>query len=169
MITFEQMCKKLNVNGKCHFLIFGFEDDVDFKNPKSTDWYFDMEDWKNGKICPNRTISFKKFGVHRREMTKIMLEEYRVLMEKYWKEFEETNSSGKNQNSVIQEIRKKHPSAYKAWSKLDHELLSKFWQDKSNEQSEDGKIHEFSIRFGRNEGAIRSKLHKLGFLTDWKK
>ena len=33
----------------------------------------------------------------------------------------------------------------------------------------DEKIHELSICFGRNEGAIRSKLYKLGFLTDWKK
>lgn len=89
MIAFEQMYKKLNADGKCHFLIFGFESDVDFTNPESTAWYFDMEDWNNGKICPNRTISFKKFGVHRREMTKIILKEYRELMEKYWKEFEE--------------------------------------------------------------------------------
>ena len=88
MITFEQMYKKLNSDGKCHFLIFGFEDDVDFKNPESLAWYFDMKDWNNGKICPNRTVSFKKFGVHKREMTKITLKEYRELMEKYWKEFE---------------------------------------------------------------------------------
>lgn len=89
IITFEQMYKKLNSDGKCHFLIFGFDNDVDFKNPESNAWYFDMEDWNNGKICPNRTISFKKFGIHRREMTKITLREYRDLMEKYWKEFEE--------------------------------------------------------------------------------
>ena len=44
--------------------------------------YFDMKDWNNEKICPNRTISFKKFGVHRREMTKTTLKEYRELMEK---------------------------------------------------------------------------------------
>ena len=88
MITFEQMYKKLNADDKCHFLIFGFEDDTDFKNPESTAWYFDMEDWNTGKICPNRTVSFKKFGVHKREMTKITLKEYRKLMEKYWKEFE---------------------------------------------------------------------------------
>ena len=31
------------------------------------------------------------------------------------------------------------------------------------------KIHELPIRFGRNEGVIRSKMYKLGFLTDWKK
>ena len=42
----------------------------------------------NGKICPNRTISFKSYGVHKREMIKITIREYRDLMEKYWKEFE---------------------------------------------------------------------------------
>ena len=89
MLTFEQMYKKLNSDGRCHFLIFGFDDDVDFKNQDSKLWYFDMKDWMNGKICPNRTVSYKKFGVHRREMTSITLKEYRELMEKYWKEFEE--------------------------------------------------------------------------------
>lgn len=88
MLTFEQMYKKLNSDGKCHFFIFGFDNDTDFKNPNSVTWYFDMDNWNNGKICPKRTISFKKFSVHRREMTKITLKEYRDLMEKYWKEFE---------------------------------------------------------------------------------
>ena len=89
MITFEQMYKKLNSDGRCHFLIFGFDDDVDFKNQESKLWYFDMGDWKNGRICPNRTVTYKKFAVHRREMTSITLKEYRKLMEKYWKEFEQ--------------------------------------------------------------------------------
>ena len=59
MITFEQMYKKLNSDGRCHFLIFGF-DDIDFKNPKSVIWYFDMDDWHSDKICPNRKVSYKK-------------------------------------------------------------------------------------------------------------
>jgi len=89
MITFVQMHKKLNADGKCHFLFFGFEQDVDFKDPNSMIWYFDMEDWNNGKICPNRTIRYKKFGVHKREMKPITIKGYRELMEKYWCEFEE--------------------------------------------------------------------------------
>ncbi len=59
MITFEQMYKKLNSDGRCHFLIFGVDDDVDFKNQDSKLWYFDMKDWDNGKICPNRTVTYK--------------------------------------------------------------------------------------------------------------
>ena len=89
MITFEQMYKKLNADEKCHFLIFGFEDDTDFKNPKSVAWYFTMDEWNSGKICPKREPKWRKFGIHKREMTKISLKEYRELMEKFWKEFEE--------------------------------------------------------------------------------
>jgi hypothetical protein len=47
-----------------------------------------MDDWNNRKVCPRRTVRFKKYSVHKREMTKITLNEYRSLMEKYWKEFE---------------------------------------------------------------------------------
>lgn len=88
MITFEQMYKKLNSDGRCHFLVFGF-DDIDFKNPESVIWYFDMKDWIEGRICPNRKASFKKFGVYRLEMTSITLKAYREMMEKFWREFEE--------------------------------------------------------------------------------
>ena len=88
ILTFESMYKKLNSDGRCHFLVFGLDDDVDFKNEDSKIYYFDMEDWMNGKICPKRTISYKSYGVHRREMTCITIKEYRELMDKYWKEFE---------------------------------------------------------------------------------
>jgi len=87
MITFEQMYKKLNSDGKCHFLIFGF-DDIDFKNPDSVIWYFDMEDWKYGKISFERNIKYKRYLIERKEMTSITLREYREMMENFWKEFE---------------------------------------------------------------------------------
>jgi hypothetical protein len=89
ILTFEQMYKKLNIDEKCHFLIFAHEEEMDWRNPDSVWWYFTMDEWNSGKICPNRTVSFKKYGVHKREMTKITIKEYRDLMEKYWKEFEE--------------------------------------------------------------------------------
>jgi len=87
MITFEQMYKKLNADGRCHFLVFGF-DEIDFKNPDSVIWYFDMKDWNNKNICPTRTLFFKRFRIYRKEMTPITLHGYRNLMEKFWKEFE---------------------------------------------------------------------------------
>lgn len=88
ILTFEQMFKKLNADERCHFLVFGHEPNIDWTNPDSEWWYFDMDDWMNGKICPKRTVSFKTYGVHKREMTKITIKGYRDLMEKYWKEFE---------------------------------------------------------------------------------
>jgi hypothetical protein len=88
IITFENMYQKLNSDGRCHFLVFGFDSEIDFKNQESVIYYFDMKYWMNGKICPNRTITFKAYGVHKREMNQITLHEYRELMEKYWKEFE---------------------------------------------------------------------------------
>ena len=48
-----------------------------------------MDEWNSGKICPRREPKWRKFGIHKREMTKISLKEYRELMEKFWKEFEE--------------------------------------------------------------------------------
>ena len=87
MITFEQMYKKLNADGRCHFLVFGF-DEIDFKNPESVIWYFDMKDWNTKKICPQRTRTFNRFHINRQEMTAITLQGYRDMMEKFWKEFE---------------------------------------------------------------------------------
>ena len=51
MITFEQMYRKLNADGRCHFLVFGFENGTDFKNPESVAWYFTMDEWNGGEIC----------------------------------------------------------------------------------------------------------------------
>ncbi len=87
MITFEQMYKKLNADGRCHFLVFGF-DEIDFKDSDSIIWYFDMKDWSSKKICPDRTVSFRRYHVNRSQMIPITLKGYRNLMEKYWKEFE---------------------------------------------------------------------------------
>ena len=174
MITFEQMYKKLNSDGRCHFLIFGFDHGIDFKNQDSLTWYFDMDDWDNKKICPKRTVRYKKFGVHRREMTPISLKQYRMLMEKYWKEFEkdflntkfETHITQKIQEEkkkkyTYEEIRKTHVRAYKKWTETDDKFLKMFWSKKSN-QTRDEKIKEIMKKFGRNQGSINSRLNKLG-------
>jgi len=89
MIAFEQLHTKLNSDGKCHFLILGF-DKIDFKNPESVIWYFDMEDWKAGNIPSEKIIKYKRYWIQRKDMTPITLKEYRILMEKYWKEFEKS-------------------------------------------------------------------------------
>jgi len=87
MIAFERLHEKLNSDGKCHFFIFGY-DEIDFKNEDSVIWFFDMEDWKAGKVSFEKNAQYKKYVVNRKEMKSITLKEYRQLMEKYWKEFE---------------------------------------------------------------------------------
>ena len=87
MIAFEKLHEKLNSDGKCHFLFFGY-DDIDFKNQDSTVWYFEMEDWKNKSITFTRSKTRNKYFVSRNDMKPITLKEYRGLMEKFWREFE---------------------------------------------------------------------------------
>jgi len=87
MIAFERLHEKLNSDGKCHFLIFGY-DNIDFKNPDSTIWFFDMIDWKDRKIPFEKDVKYKRYIVEREVMQPITIKEYRELIEKYWKEFE---------------------------------------------------------------------------------
>jgi len=63
---------------------------------------------------------------------------------------------------TFNEIRKKYPMAYQPWKKSDDEFLKKFWNDKSNQQNRDKKIQELMEKFGRNRGAIESRLNKRG-------
>ena len=183
MIAFENMYKKLNSDGRCHFLFFG-ADDIDFNDQDSKLWYFDMQEFVDKKIKFTKT-EFKNYSFHRDNMKPITIKGYRDLMEKYWNEFGdpdspnitffETQEKLKTQQKlenipyadIVDEIRKKHPSAYKPWTESDLKLLENFWRDNSTKQSESEKISEIMKRFGRNENSIKAKLHKLGFLPDY--
>ena len=79
---------KLNSDGKCHFLFFGY-DDIDFKNRDSVIWYFEMKDWKSKSVPFTRSKEHNKYLVNRKDMKSITLKEYRDLMEEFWKEFEQ--------------------------------------------------------------------------------
>jgi len=87
MIAFEQLYKKLLP--KCHFLFCGY-DDIDFKNPESIIYYFDMKDWDAVKksFTTEFKEKFKTFYVDKKSMDPLTLKEFRELMEKYWNEFE---------------------------------------------------------------------------------
>ena len=76
-------------------------------------------------------------------ITKALTEESEVLYEK---------DSEKAYD--ISEIRKTHKKAYEPWTKeADEKLELLFWEDKN--------IKEMSEIFGRDEGAIRSRIKKL--------
>ena len=191
MITLEQMYKKLNADGKCHMFIFGFEEDADYKNPESLGWYFTMEEWLSGKVGLKSRLSpkFGSHGVNKREMTKITLDGYRELMDVIWHEFEiprkrdkkpktlnfsdpkkKITSKSKPQDSTsmkkpnFQKIdaQKKYPNVYERWKKSDDTFLKFFGGNESNKNSNEI-IQELMQKFGRNRGAIVSRLNKMGF------
>jgi len=85
MIAFEQLYKKLLP--KCHFLFCGY-DDIDFKNPESVIYYFEMKDWDDGKVTNEFNTKFKAYYVDRKSMRSLKIKEFRGLLEEYWKEFE---------------------------------------------------------------------------------
>jgi len=192
MITLEQMYKKLNADGKCHMFVFGFEEDTDYKNPESVGWYFTMEEWLSKERFLLKRLSRSKYGgygINKREMTKITLNRYRELMDIIWHEFEipqKRDKKSKTENSHTSkkkidskpktlsstsmkkpnyqkiEAQRKHPNAYERWTEFDDRFLKIFWSDKSNKNRNE-KIQELMQKFGRNRGAIVSRLNKMGF------
>ena len=94
MIAYEQLHKKLNQTTKCYLYVVGC-DDIDFSNPDSSIWIFEMEQWKNNTI-PKTTSDIydeksnrqNKFIVYREYMDEINIEKLRDLIDSHWKEFE---------------------------------------------------------------------------------
>ena len=87
MIAFEKLHERLISGGKCFFLIFA-NDSIDFKNPDSSVWYFDMIDWNNGNIPKNKTKTGRWYVIEREFMHKITIQGFRDIIESFWKEFE---------------------------------------------------------------------------------
>lgn len=94
MIAYEKLHEKLNMATKCYLYVVGC-DDIDFSNPDSTVWVFEMEQWKSGAIPKNTTDIYdydagkqNKFIVYREYMNEISVEKLRDLVDSHWKEFE---------------------------------------------------------------------------------
>jgi hypothetical protein len=71
-------------------------DDIDFSNPDSSIWIFEMNQWVNNNIPKNTTDIYNqksnkqnKFIVYREYMEEINIEKLRGLIDSHWKEFEE--------------------------------------------------------------------------------
>jgi len=94
MIAYEKLHEKLNQSTKCYLYVVGC-DDIDFSNPDSTVWIFEMSQWKSG-VIPKNTIDIyseevstkNKFIVYREYMDEISVEKLRELVDSHWKEFE---------------------------------------------------------------------------------
>lgn len=176
MIAFETLYKKLKSDGKCYFYFFASEPNTDWKNPESPIWYFELSDWYTGKIAAGQGKSLKFWLFSKKDMTEVTINDFRALMENHWKEFEKkidlkpklqrstSKISKKEKAYSIQEIRKTYPRAYEKWTESDDEFLKRFWN--KNKQNTKEKIRELMKQFGRNRGAITSRLNKMGFVLN---
>ena len=173
MIAFERLYEQLSSSGKCYFYLFANEDNIDFTNPESPVWYFEMSEWKKKKIPQNKTKTGKYYRIKKDVMAKIPIKHFRILIEHHWKEFDKkkidlkpklqrspSKISKKEKAYSIKEIQKTYPKAYVRWTESDDELLKKFW--KENKQSKNDKILLLMLKFGRKRGAILSRLNKMG-------
>jgi len=95
MIAYERLHEKLNQATKCYIYIVGC-DDIDFSNPDSTVWIFEMSQWKNNIIPKNTTDIYdeksnkqNKFMIYREYMEEISVEKLREIIDMHWKEFEQ--------------------------------------------------------------------------------
>ncbi len=94
MIAYEKLHEKLNQSTKCYLYIIGC-DDINFSNPDSKIWIFEMNEWKKGAIPKNTRdiyedapIKQNKFIVYREYMEEISVEKIREVIDSHWKEFE---------------------------------------------------------------------------------
>lgn len=94
IIAYEKLHDKLNQTTKCYLYIIGC-DDIDFLNPDSSIWIFEMKQWKIGAIPKNTRDIYgedsgkqNKFIVYREYMEEISIEKLRDMIDSHWKEFE---------------------------------------------------------------------------------
>ena len=94
MIAYEKLHEKLNQATKCYLYFVGC-DDIDFSNPDSSIWIFEMNQWVNNTIPKNTTDIYNKksnnqnkFIVYREYMEEINIDELRNIIDSHWKEFE---------------------------------------------------------------------------------
>jgi len=106
------------------------------------------------QLVEEKKVSYKIFDV---DLPSNFLIEERIPKERIPKE------NIPKENIQKKEAQKTYPNAYEPWSESDDEFLKKFWKDESNKQSGNEKIQELIQKFGRNRGAIVSRLKKMGF------
>ena len=93
MLAYEKLHYKLNESSKCFLYVVGC-DDIDFSNPDSSVWVFEMAQWKNN-VIPKITSDIytneekgNKYIVYREYFEEISVATLRKLVDKHWKEFE---------------------------------------------------------------------------------
>ena len=94
MIAYEKLHEKLNQATKCYLYFIGC-DDIDFSNPDSKVWIFEMNQWKTGSIPKNTRDIYEntqgkqnKFIVYREFLQEITVEQLRKAIDNNWNEFD---------------------------------------------------------------------------------
>ena len=94
MIAYEKLHEKLNQATKCYLYFIGC-DDIDFSNPDSKVWIFEMNQWKTGSIPKNTRDIYEntqgkqnKFIVYREFLQEITVEQLRKAIDNHWNEFD---------------------------------------------------------------------------------
>lgn len=93
MLAYERLHEKLNKTTKCYIYVVGSYD-MNFSNPDTPMWIFEIGQWKKGgipkisaateKIDPDA----KRFSVFRDHMDPMKVSDLRSIIEKHWKEFD---------------------------------------------------------------------------------
>ena len=97
-------------------------------------------------------------------LNEIRLENYLNIALADLKVNHDFNLEGKTKSEKsysYEEGRQTYPNAYERWTKDNDEFLKKFWNDESNKQNKNEKISNLMHKFGKNRGAIISRLKKL--------
>ena len=94
MIAYEKLHEKLNQATKCYLYFIGC-DDIDFSDPDSKVWIFEMNQWKTGSIPKNTRdiyedtqVKQNKFIVYREFLQEISVEQLRKAIDNHWNEFD---------------------------------------------------------------------------------
>ena len=106
------------------------------------------------KFCPKCEISLRKIF----EENSITIQSYECRSCGYTK----TVNNSHKEKSSIQVARETHPNAYTSWKDSDVKDIEKFWLLYSGKKTKKEMIEQLSKRFGRNIGAIESKLNHMG-------
>ena len=95
MIAFEKLHENLNKSTKCFLYIIAC-DNIDFSNPDSSIWFFEMKHWNSGAIPKNTSEIYNqdkgkknKFIIYRDYMEEISVDSLRKKIDSHWKEFEQ--------------------------------------------------------------------------------
>ena len=129
---------------------------------KNRTYYLDLQETEKGNnyLVINQTKSDEEGVTERVKM--ILFEEdlwrFSQALIKTLFYFKKENTRVVN-GAYIAKVRETYPNAFQRWTKEDEELLKDLYQ-------QGHKVEELMVHFKRNEQGIRTRLQRLGLITD---